>query len=508
MKWVSASGLLGILGVAGFVLALKKDAKIGNLSGFSWLSEKENRLEKLCLVPGLQNLGNNCFLNVILQALASCTCFLPFLQKVMGECEEPDEDLPLTVALASLLEELCLVGETRLVLSPQKVMLAMELYIQNFNLTSQQDAEEAFLHLMSSLREEFLESYSPNESSLVDAFEAASCRILSLKRREVQSEQKRWRKHFFGPFDGILGSILTCQSCLSQPFGCTLEDCLKQFLTAEQLENYHCSHCWHIAAIKYLSITEANEMEIEELRRCSAQDSCNCRSRLHLETLPWSNKFSHTLKKLSISHCPQGHIAFPLILDLFPFVKSGVGINDLDESWQRGQAKVLNERPSSSLNHVNRKYDAKVLNSIYGLMGKNNHTKALGVDELGCTAHEKEFRGESILPPTQSGSNVRGTDIQMQPDDEVIGSSQLCQPNTYLYRLASVVEHFGRVGSGHYTVYRSVRVESHEENPNEHFETPLTHWFCISDSQVYSVSVNDVLAAEASLLFYERIIES
>lgn len=67
MKWVSASGLLGILGVAGFVLALKKDAKIGNLSGFSWLSEKENRLEKLCLVPGLQNLGNNCFLNVILQ---------------------------------------------------------------------------------------------------------------------------------------------------------------------------------------------------------------------------------------------------------------------------------------------------------------------------------------------------------------------------------------------------------------------------------------------------------
>lgn len=91
---------------------------------------------------------------------------------------------------------------------------------------------------------------------------------------------------------------------------------------------------------------------------------------------------------------------------------------------------------------------------------------------------------------------------------QVIGSSQLCQPNTYLYRLASVVEHFGRVGSGHYTVYRSVRVESHEENPNEHFETPLTNWFCISDSQVYSVSVNDVLAAEASLLFYERIIES
>jgi ubiquitin carboxyl-terminal hydrolase 30 len=30
-------------------------------------------------------------------------------------------------------------------------------------------------------------------------------------------------------------------------------------------------------------------------------------------------------------------------------------------------------------------------------------------------------------------------------------------------------------------------------------------WFCVSDSQVEAVSVEDVLSAEASLLFYERI---
>lgn len=32
-------------------------------------------------------------------------------------------------------------------------------------------------------------------------------------------------------------------------------------------------------------------------------------------------------------------------------------------------------------------------------------------------------------------------------------------------------------------------------------------WFCISDSQVLSVSEREVLAAEASVLFYERISE-
>lgn len=42
--------------------------------------------------------------------------------------------------------------------------------------------------------------------------------------------------------------------------GCTLEDCLKQFIVAEHVENYHCSNCWHIAGIKYLSSVEANEV--------------------------------------------------------------------------------------------------------------------------------------------------------------------------------------------------------------------------------------------------------
>jgi hypothetical protein len=39
-----------------------------------------------------------------------------------------------------------------------------------------------------------------------------------------------------------------------------LEDCLRQFTVSEQVENYSCSHCWHIAAIKYLSLRGATEV--------------------------------------------------------------------------------------------------------------------------------------------------------------------------------------------------------------------------------------------------------
>lgn len=97
-------------------------------------------------------------------------------------------------------------------------------------------------------------------------------------------------------------------------------------------------------------------------------------------------------------------------------MRSGLGIKDLEESWQRGQAKLQNLRLSSSPNHVNRRYDAKMLNSIYGLTGENINSKVAIGDELGCsTAHVKTFQGECVLPQTQCCSDA----VEIQSDDEV-----------------------------------------------------------------------------------------
>lgn len=85
-------------------------------------------------------------------------------------------------------------------------------------------------------------------------------------------------------------------------------------------------------------------------------------------------------------------------------------------------------------------------------------------------------------------------------------SSELASSSCCLYRLVSVVEHFGRPGSGHYTVYRCVKDDSFKEDTDNLFEPASVCWFCISDSVVYRVSVEDVLSAEASMLFYEKIL--
>lgn len=68
----SASGikvsLVSLLGAAGLILILK-DGKGRSFKTLPCSSDRNTSEEKFLVVPGLQNLGNNCFLNVILQVL-------------------------------------------------------------------------------------------------------------------------------------------------------------------------------------------------------------------------------------------------------------------------------------------------------------------------------------------------------------------------------------------------------------------------------------------------------
>lgn len=91
---------------------------------------------------------------------------------------------------------------------------------------------------------------------------------------------------------------------------------------------------------------------------------------------------------------------------------------------------------------------------------------------------------------------------------QMIGNQLKASADKHMYRLASVVQHFGRAGGGHYTVYRRVRAELKNGNQDHLPESTSAQWFGISDSKVYRVSEEDVLAADASLLFYEKISEA
>lgn len=70
MNWTLASTIRvavgGIAGIVGLLLALR-DGKASIPITLPWSFGRHSGSEKPLLVPGLQNLENNCFLNVVLQ---------------------------------------------------------------------------------------------------------------------------------------------------------------------------------------------------------------------------------------------------------------------------------------------------------------------------------------------------------------------------------------------------------------------------------------------------------
>lgn len=393
-----ASLLVGV-GTVGVVLAYKYGPAISH--PFQWMgscissgavnSTQSSPTEELT-IPGLQNLSNNCFLNVVLQALATSHIFQSFVENCVQMSntllEENAEFMPLAVAVSALLEELCTLGQKRRVASPREVMLGLEGYVANFDLARQQDAAEALEHLLSSLKEEclvYIQQYMPHCGSLAGASVLSDHEFCNRIERGEHINLKTWNQYLHGPLDGTLGSLLTCQSCLFQfstqfeffhilpipPIlysdgniieGCTIQDCLKQFTALEWITNYRCNLCSHLSAIQSLSLkTGANKATIQKIKDCNNDDKCSCEALLAEQGLPWPAVYRNAFKQLRIGRCPEvlcinlhraainetgelikkrGHVYFPLVFDLFPYtVAAKEGNRELQENEMQMQMK-------------------------------------------------------------------------------------------------------------------------------------------------------------------------
>ncbi|KAL3818824.1 hypothetical protein ACJIZ3_004729 [Penstemon smallii] len=297
--------------------------------------------------------------------------------------------------------------------------------------------------------------------------------------------------------------------------GCALEDCFKQFFVAENLKNYCCSNCWHTAAIEYLLRFAQDKANIEKLQCCNKNDICDCKTLSSLEGFRWSNSFSRTFKQLSIARSPKilcihlqrasynmfgqsvkllGHISFPWILDLSSFMKTEVGIKKNTEANSRlGSLNRGNRERSFPLSKYQNVLNVLTVESI------SSKTNVVGEQEANTNIIPSGPCSES----SETGPSL--VDSRIRADCHEVVSAPFRHQR---YRLVSVVEHFGSGGSGHYTVYRRVTAKIGDEDPASLLGSAIEQWFCISDSQVESVSEKDVFNANASMLFYERIDES
>ncbi|KAJ0404605.1 hypothetical protein P43SY_005563 [Pythium insidiosum] len=462
-----------------------------------------------------RNLGNTCFFNAILQALASVDTFRDYLAHVVLDAEQAGakaaSGIRFTSALLDCLTDLAPRPSDRpsSTVVPRRLNEELCSRLASFRGNKQQDAQELLQFLVSLVGYEhkrctrgdrgivdLLESNlasehgkrSPSPTDDAGSDTSASSSLpgshnglfhdspvtssISDLRFESAMETKRW-----SPMYGLQVDLLQCSNCgnyrpmvnrrfldvsLSlQDFASSssaaaassisLWDCLRHYTAPQYLSGVECSYC---TATRELAM---KRRECEQLQRAMEKDPGDIAVELEVHQL---KDDIHQLDDL-VQNDPSA---------LHQFELRTARCRALCDYTKRMQ---FSRCPDVLCFHFNR----KVFHAWSGNTRKlDTHvTFPIELDMSPFCRYEQ--------PSNRSASTAPGP---------LQGISQLA-PHL-LYELTAVILHHGSDRSGHFTAFRRVR--------------RTQQWFFISDATVQEASEEEVLRSCAYMLFYERKIVS
>ncbi|XP_014786998.1 ubiquitin carboxyl-terminal hydrolase 30 [Octopus bimaculoides] len=447
-----------------------------------WGPPHKKKTRKKDYAPGLENLGNTCFLNAVLQALAPCQSILDWLSKILLRKHMNKTENYLAYTMLKTLK--VLTNKTfhdKDTFCPSEVLNALR--SRWVIPDDEQDAHELFHALTQTLAEET--GHYPKVLSLFDVSalqspdnEYQTCKSAVTRSKGLLPVLPRDTDH---PFRGHFASQLTCQSCaycypvkydlfdslsLNIPEShwgpLSLEILLQKFITSETVFNVDCPGCTNksdnISQTKVVQSTFLKKLSIGKLPQCLC---------LHIPRTHWLNN-NVPVKRFE-------RISFPETLQMDEFIYMGVG--------SAGEKDRKNWLFGGRASNVNRSLTRLTSSSaaVNLLRALNHHSQTTMNEFLATPALQSAMYSNVQTDVNQNGPNPPKYDL-----------------SAHTYRLIAVIEHIGDVVSGHFVSYRRCPTSKSGEKHSD-------KWLFTSDTVVKKVSLSQVLNSEAYMLFYEKV---
>ncbi|KAI7871143.1 hypothetical protein BDF14DRAFT_1763513 [Spinellus fusiger] len=468
-------------------------------------------------IQGLINTGNSCFINSVLQALATLSCLRSYLAERVDDQGDEAREKPVTQSafiLSSVAYALYTTIETlnrplarpRSAL-PTEIVGALEKSTKGTINRDQQDAHELFQIITSTLTSEEVVQYNTQTSSLLDigtlrqmAIENDMSSSASLDNFETSSVSSvgtmgsMWSSFSVStvgghlhprsrrprnPFTGLAASKISCMKCghtapirhhtfdnisltVPRTSSCTLESCLDTYTKVDTLTDFQCRKCVLIATAEGLS----HELEKQRTTEKHQQQKSEAVQKLEkdLHKLKDAIHFNVEAALRGISLTPPSTMAATTKQTMFANPPKALCLH-LSRSVYHFSGNIQK-------NSCNVKFSEFLNLSPYttnGFLNTGDPSAALSSHITGqpILSQSRTSRTSLVYLRNMAGGQhfVHGRDglnvaLKSKEDDDrrlirnALPSMTLPSLRGIQYRLNAVIVHYGSHDSGHFITYR------------------------------------------------------